>query len=170
MELLLQSGEFPAAEGELEKLRELEGKELADKPQQWRWPGLKALVLAGKFRANNSAVPRATVEEAFADVLEPEKSGKPIVYKDPGVYLARYDFRLQQKLPNANDDLDAALKLAPTNTAVLLTAAAAAQRQAATARDAALQDKSRQTARESYSKAHDYYQRHRCCPHGPPRL
>ena len=154
-ELLLQGDRFAAAESEVEKLRELERGELADKPEQWRWPGLKALALAGKFRGNGSAVPRATLEEAFGEVLDPEKSGKPKVFKDPGVYLARYEYRLQQNLPNAGEDLDAAVQLGPANPAVLLTAAIASQREAAAVARAG----SREKARESYSKACGYYER-----------
>jgi tetratricopeptide (TPR) repeat protein len=154
-ELLLQANEFAAAENEAEKLRELEMAELADKPAQWRWPGLKALALAGKFREKDSAVPRTTIEEAFAEVLEPEKVGKPVVYKDPDVCLARYEYRLQQKLPNADEDLAAALKLAPANSKVLLMAAAAARRDGAEAAQSGNGEK----ARESYSKAIGYYRR-----------
>ncbi|MGA2030684.1 MAG: tetratricopeptide repeat protein [Thermoguttaceae bacterium] len=155
MKFLLEANEFAAAESEVEKLRELEQNELAEKPQQWQWPGLKALALAGKFHVHNSAVPSATLEEAFGEVLDPERAGKPKVYQDPEVYLARYEYRLQQKLPNANEDLDAALKLAPANSAVLLTAAAAAQREAA----AAAQAGSREKTRESCSRAYGYYER-----------
>ena len=39
------------------------------------------------------------------------RPGRPKVYKDPAVYLARYQYRLQQKLPHASEDLEAALKL-----------------------------------------------------------
>ena len=136
-ELLAQAGEFAAAQSEVENLRKLEQKELAQKPDEWRWPGLKALTLAGKFRADNASVPRAELEAAFAAVIEPEKAGSPKVYQDPAVYLARYEYRLQQQLPNASEDLDAALKLAPTNVQVLLTAAAVAQSEGAAATAAA---------------------------------
>ena len=179
-ELLLQTKAFAAAQSEAEKVGELEEKELATKPHEWRGPGLRALALAGKFAENNAAVPSAALEKAFAEVLEP-LAGQDKVYVAAEVYLARYDYRLQKGLRNAQDansakaylaasgeaksDLEAALKLAPANPLVLLTAAAAAQRQAAVLtaaqREAAAtaQEANRQKAAESYAKADDYYQR-----------
>ncbi len=153
-ELLLECGTFAAAESELQKLRELEQAQLARTPEEWRWPGLNALILAGKFREKSSAVPSATLDEAFREVLDPEKAGKPKVFRDARVYLARYQYRLQQHFPNAKEDLEAALKLAPTDSTVLLTAAVAAQLEAA-----AGQERGRQKARENYSRAYDFYER-----------
>jgi tetratricopeptide (TPR) repeat protein len=161
-ELMLQADELTAAESEVQKLRELEQKELAQSPEEWRAPGLEALRLAGKvrtFRGDSATEPPATlineVEEAFKEVLEPETAGKPKVYQDPAVYLARYEYRLQRQLPNAKEDLAAALKLAPADSMVLLTAAAAAQSEAA----AAVQGGNWEKAGEFFAKARDYYER-----------
>ena len=73
-ELLLQADQLAAAEIEGKKLQELEQKELAQKPEEWRWPGLNALILAAKFREKNSAQPPVTpkeLDDAFAVVLDP---------------------------------------------------------------------------------------------------
>ena len=78
-ELLLQADQLAAAEIEWKKLQELEQKELAQKPEEWRWPGVKALILAAKFQEKNSAQSPVTpkdLDDAFADVLEPEKAGQ----------------------------------------------------------------------------------------------
>ena len=85
----------------------------------------------------------------------PDKDGKFKFYREPAVYLARYAYRLQEKLPHAGDDLDAAVKLAPTNATVLLTAADAAQREV----KAAAQGGDRQKVRESYARISDYCER-----------
>ncbi|MGO9112643.1 MAG: tetratricopeptide repeat protein [Thermoguttaceae bacterium] len=193
-ELLQQTGAFDAAKFEWENLQDLEQKKLLpQKPDEWRWPGLKALTLAGKFREKNSGQSPVKAEElkkaseeldeAFRDVLEPEKAGKPKVFVDPEVYLARYRYHLQQGLLKdaqdtktaeahlkayeaASGDLNAAVKLAPNNYLVLLTAAAAAQGEGAAATavqreatPAAAQSENRQNAREYYANACDYYER-----------
>jgi tetratricopeptide (TPR) repeat protein len=171
-ELMLQAEMPDAAESEWKKLQELEQKELAQKPEEWRWPGLNALIVLGKFRGKNSGESRVTpkkVEETFAEVLEPEK-GKPKFYQDPQVYLARYAYRLQN-LPDATDpkqadayhkaleaaknDLESAVKLAPTNPSILLIAADAAKNESA----AAAKDGNPEKAGESYAKACDYCER-----------
>jgi tetratricopeptide (TPR) repeat protein len=168
-ELLLQTQQIAAAESEIEKLCELEKKELSQEPGEWRWAGLKALALIAKHRGEHSVDPRITLEnkeidDAFLEVLEPEKVGKPKVYRDPKVYLARYMYRVGN-LPNANDpkeseayqkamqaakqDLEAAVALAPNDATVLLTAAASAQSEGLNAAQAGNPNK----AREAYSIA-----------------
>ena len=104
-ELLLQGDQLAAAETEEKKLEALEQKELAQKPEQWRWPGLKAMILAARFRQKDPAKPVTVkeVDEAFAAVLDPPASGKPQYYRDPMVYLTRYDYRSQQHLPGGSD-------------------------------------------------------------------
>jgi len=114
-ELLLQSGAFDDAESERKNLQELEEKELAQKPEEQQWPGLKALILVEKFTEMRSGQSLATSDKlakaadelnaAIKEVLEPEK-GKPKFYVAPEVYIARYNFcsqynvRLHQKVPS----------------------------------------------------------------------
>ena len=128
------------------------------------------------------AVSAGSLEAAFAAVL-PAKNEQAKVYIDPEVYLARYEFRVRKSLQDTKDansaraylaaaegegvkgDLDAALKLAPEDITVLLTAANAAQRQgaaaAATTRDSSPAElaKSRDKANSLYSQAIDFYER-----------
>jgi tetratricopeptide (TPR) repeat protein len=186
-ELMLEANAFVTALVEAKKLRELEDdldgeKQKRGEPGQVERhaPGLMSVALAGKFRENNAAVPRNDVEKAFADVLD-AKSSEHKLYIAPDVYLARYDYRLHKDLSHtqnasisaayleaaakAKDDLDAALKLAPDNLSVLLTAASEAQRQgeaeALAAREGAPADSAaaRAKAETYYSQAIDYYER-----------
>ena len=57
----------------------------------------------------------------------PARQRQAAYYRDPMVYLTRYDYRSQQHLPGGSEDVAAAVKLAPTNPTVLFTAAAAAE-------------------------------------------
>ena len=95
------------------------------------------------------------VDEAFAAVLDPPASGKPQYYRDPMVYLARYDYRRQQKLAGGIEDVAAAVKLAPTNPTVLLTAASAADAESRTA--AAVGDRAKAMA--AVTKVCDFCER-----------
>jgi tetratricopeptide (TPR) repeat protein len=188
-DLLIQAGAFAAAEEELAKLRKLEQEELLSKqPEEWRSPGLKALLLMGKFRANKSTVKPDELEEAFRVVLAPKKDEKK-VHRDPEVYLAHYMYRLSgfpkvddaksaaaylAALVAAKSDLEDALELAPTNISVLLTAAQAAQREAAAIlasqgiiavtsavkgdSQVASQNASRAMAQDCFAKAREYYE------------
>ena len=161
-----------------EPLAVLEQKELADKPDHWHAPGLKALVLAAKYRVDNMSVSAASLEAAFAEVL-PAKNEQAKVFIGPEVYLARYDYRLQKSLQRSKDpngsaylaasdeakgDLEEALKLAPDNIAVLLKAASAAQQrgaaEAATGGGSAAQlAEARDKSNALYSQAIEYYER-----------
>ena len=60
-ELFVQIESFPAAEAEVETLRGLEFEVLAQKPDEWRWPGLTAMELGRKFLKNDPANQRRTV-------------------------------------------------------------------------------------------------------------
>ncbi len=169
-ELLLQGDQLAAAETEEKKLEALEQKELAQKPKEWRWPGMKAMILA-RFRVEDrprrvkakeedvedrpQLVTAKDVDEAFAAVLDPPASGKPQYYRDPMVYLARYDYRRQQKLAGGIEDVAAAVKLAPTNPTVLLTAASAADAESRTA--AAVGDRAKAMA--AVTKVCDFCER-----------
>ncbi|MCE5268544.1 MAG: tetratricopeptide repeat protein [Planctomycetaceae bacterium] len=156
IELLLDGGAYAAAESEAARLCEAERSPAADRnPSDWRGPGLKAMAIVGQFRAKNAAVSRSTVEQAFQQVLEPG-AGEPQVYKDPRVYLARYEYRLQQRLPAAGDDLKAALRLAPDNVDVLLAAAAGAHRDAVASKS---QQAAPPTMKAAFADAKQYYDR-----------
>ena len=54
---------FAAAEAEIEKLRGLELEVLAQKPDEWRWPGLTALELGRKYLKNDAAKQRRTAAD-----------------------------------------------------------------------------------------------------------
>ena len=178
-ELLLQGDTLIAAETEVEKLEALEQKALAQKPEEWRWPGLKAMILA-RFRVEDrprrvkakekdpaqpvtakepdkdsiKLVTAKEVDEAFAAVLDPA-SGRPQYYRDPMVYLARYAYRCQQHLAGGSEDVAAAVKLAPTNPTVLCTAAAAAEAEGIAAEAAG----DRPKAMAAVTKACDFCER-----------
>ena len=138
-ELLVDSNAFDAAQTETDNLAKMEEADLADKPEQWRAPGLLAVVLAGKFCDNTTAAV-AELEAAFDRVLKPD--GKhPKVYVAPEVYLAHYFYKVQRGVREAKEagavayleasnavksDLDSALNLAPDSRKILLMAATAA--------------------------------------------
>ena len=110
-ELCLATANFAAAQTEAEALAKLERKKSsACKPEEWQAPGLTALALYGQFCAGSPTVSREALDKAFQQVLEPGEN-EPRVHLDPRVYLARYEYRLQQHVPEASDDLDAALIL-----------------------------------------------------------
>jgi hypothetical protein len=55
----------------------------------------------------------------------------------PEAYLARYSYRIRNRLPQAKEDLQAALTHGPKNLTVLLVAASEARREAEELRSAA---------------------------------
>ncbi|MEN6450243.1 MAG: tetratricopeptide repeat protein [Thermoguttaceae bacterium] len=135
VELLLEGGMPAAAESEADQLARMERETNSGRePAAWRAPSLKALALFGQFQARNAAVSRSTVERGFQQALEPA-AGEPVVYKDPRVYLARYEYRRQQGVPSAEEDLRRALQLAPQDVAVVLAAATTAHQKAAAEKD-----------------------------------
>ncbi|MEN6457938.1 MAG: tetratricopeptide repeat protein [Thermoguttaceae bacterium] len=134
VELLLKGGQHQTAENEAKNLAQWERQPASQlAPEQWHGPGLQALAVFGQFRAKNAAVAPSAVERAFQPVLDP-RSGEPHVYQDPRVYLARWRYRVQQRLPGAEDDLRAALRLGPEDFDVLLAAAVDAQERMALAK------------------------------------
>lgn len=141
-ELLIDGNALDQAQNEADTLVKMEKDDLADKPEQWHGPGLRAVVLAGKFCDNNATVAVAEVEAAFARVLNPDKK-QPKVFVAPEVYLAHYRYKVQRGVREAKDpgataadylaasnavasDLDSAVNLAPDSRRVLLMAAAEA--------------------------------------------
>jgi len=186
-ELLVQTEAFDEAKEEMEKVRALEEKELAKKPEEWRWPGLNALILAGRFSAKVSAQSSLTTKErekiagelgldaAFGDVLEPEKASKPMpkVFKAPEVYLARHKYHLQRELPADMREATASGAFLKVSDAagVDLEAAlnlapknitvllAAATAAAAQCEVAAAQKEPREKFEQYFAKAYDAYER-----------
>jgi tetratricopeptide (TPR) repeat protein len=68
------------------------------------------------------------------EIIEKMVAANP---KTPEAYLARYSYRVRNRLPQATEDLQAALEHGPKNLTVLLVAASEARREAEAIRSAA---------------------------------
>jgi tetratricopeptide (TPR) repeat protein len=76
--------------------------------------------------------------------------------QNPEAHLARYRYRMQYKLPQAEEDLREALARGPKNPEVLLTAADHARREALSL---ALGNTKNEEIQKGLAKARDYYER-----------
>jgi tetratricopeptide (TPR) repeat protein len=96
---------------------------------------------------SNEASRKEKAREAFEVLVNSSPN-------DALAYLARYDYRTSQQIDGAEEDLKAALRLAPEDPQVLMTAASAALRQAQMAAEAEA-DKAEQLNR--FHAARDLY-------------